>query len=344
MSVRTSASKMLLPVLSVLLLGCATTASDIHSWGGSGDFDRIRQELTAHPAQDIRIAAAMQFGSANSGLVIPDLVGLSLDRSAEVRLAAVQSLGAYAGRQVYGAILQRCADDNREVSEAAEQILRTWGSESVEVMFEALNDKNYRVRAAAVQVLSRMTDARVGHHLVDRARLDDNSLVRREAVRGLGNLRFEPARKLLFSLKNTDPSSEVALEAEQALAKIGGQVSRVKVVVAPIAALWKNKDAGVLRERISQALVSAKVCDVLMPETEPAGTDRKAMCDWARVAGADQIVLVEMTRDKNRVNIRLSRLSVEESRLLQQEEATGYEGNMDRPLRDMVDLFIRRFQ
>lgn len=328
----------------VLLIGaCGTSAGDIHSWGRSGDFERIRQELFANPPEEIRLAAAMQFGAANSGLVIPDLVTLSLDPSAQVRLAAVQSLGAYAGRQVYNAILQRISDDNRRVSEAAERILRTWGSESIEVMFEALEDRNFRVRVAAVQVLGRMKDHRVGNHLADRARLDDNSLVRREAVRGLGNLGFQPARKLLFKLKNTDQSKEVALEAERALAKIGGSVEQAKIAVAAFGQGRYGKLAAMVKTKLEKAMVGANLCAVVMPDGLPESREAKAALSWGAAGGAGQVVVITLKPEKTRVHVKAVRLEVGSNKLLQQEEATGYSGDMVDVVDELVKRFVERF-
>ncbi len=340
---------MLLAVLQAIgmLTACGTTADDIHRWGRRGQYERIRQELSGQPAEAVRVAAASEFGAGHCPFAIPDLVLLSRDPSPRVRLSAVEALGRYAGREVYTAILERCGDDNQTVSDAAGRILKTWGDESVDVLIEALADRSYRVRVAAVQVLAGMRDARIGHHLVERARRDDNSLVRREAARALADSGFNAARPVLYELSQCDPSPEVALEAERALARLGGNVFPFKIVVMPASNGSKDlADAAVLLNRtLEEKLVARRLCEVLGVQAgAKAGKDASAAAAFGRFHQADQVVWGVLESKEGQLRIQLYRLDVASGKILQQESGDGYEEEGENTVETVVDQLVSRFR
>jgi len=339
-----------LPILLLLgtcTIACGTTADDVHRWGRRGQYERIRQVLSGQPAEPVRVAAAVEFGAGHCPFAIPDLVLLSRDASPRVRLSAVEALGRYAGREVYTAILERCGDDNQTVSDAAGRILRTWGDESVDVLIEALSDRNYRVRVAAVQVLGTMRDPRIGHHLVERAKRDDNSLVRREAARALADSGFAAARPVLYELSRCDPSPEVALEAERALARIGGFVFPFKVVVMPAANGSKDlaETADLLDRQLEEALVSRRLCEVLAVQSGgKPGVDASAAAAFGRLHKADQVVWGRVESTEGQLRLQLFRLDVASGKMLQQESADGYVDEGDSAVRTLVDQFLSRLR
>jgi len=333
---------------ALLQAGCAVTAKNIHDWGYKGDYDRIRQELRQNPGEDVRTASAIELGKGNYAFGIPDLVRLSTDPSPKVRLAAVESLGQYAGKEVYAALIQRSADDNAGVARVAEKILRTWGQETVDFLLEALLDRNYQVRQAAVKVLGRMSDSRVGPALMDCAQRDDNAAVRREAVVALGNLGYDAARKLLFTLKNSDPSTEVTLEAERALAKFGGAVNQIKLLVLPIkAAKELAAPAAKLQEALTGALVKAKLAQ-LLPGQEGSAPEKSELNAWAvaeaKKAGADQVLFGKLELEANRLSATLYRVDTANGQLLQQERVLGYQGQDEKLCREAGEALVTRFQ
>jgi len=263
----------------------------------------------------------------------------------------VEALGRYAGREVYTAILERCGDDNQAVSDGAGRILRTWGDETVDVLVEALADRNYRVRVAAVQVLGSMRDARIGHHLVERARRDDNSLVRREAARALADSGFSAARPTLYELSQCDPSPEVAMEAERALARIGGFVFPYKVVVMP--ATFGSKDlvetAALLNRRIEEGLSARRLCELIALQNggkagKEAGRDASAATAFGQTHKADQVVWGGVESRDGQLRIQMFRLDVATGKMLQQESGEGYEEEGENAVRAVVDQFMSRFR
>lgn len=334
------------------LTACGTTPADIHKWGYQGRVERIRAEMRKSPSEGIREAVAIELGKSRDPTTIPDLVLLSQDPSAKVRLAATEALGRYAGREVYSAILQRTGDDNKNVVSAAERILKTWGSESIYVMEEALTDRNYRVRAHAAEVLGRMGDPGIAPALMERAKQDDHSMVRREAVKALGNLGAADAKPLLYTIKHSDPSKEVCMEAERALNRIGGHIFDGTLLVVP--AIFEEDalahHARVLESRLREGVLQAGLCDVLMappaaPETVEAPTDatQKAVLQ-GRTAGSTQVAYGHLQREGNRVTVTLTRLDVATGRLLQQESLKGFETDVSKLIGEIVEQFVKRFR
>jgi len=334
-------------LLSLLLASCATTADDVHAWGDRGQFERIRNELGTNPEADVRIACAHELSRGSYVWAIGDLAKLSLDPSPEVRLAAVEALGAFAGREVYSAILQRCADDNRNVSAAAERILKTWGSESIEVLLESVLDRSFRVRSSAVQVLGRMPDdARTGPTLIEVSRRDDNGMVRREAVKALGVIGYRPARSALYQIKNTDASSEVCLEAEAALTRIGGTVFDWRVVVFPVCdgGSAAPEVCSAVVDALTQSLVQAHLCELAVPPGGVKDRSLESAVKMAKDLPADQVVHVSLEREGNRVSVTVRRVEVGTGKLVQQETVPGFEGDVEQLCRDVGRTFVSRFQ
>jgi len=330
-----------------IVAGCATTPKDVHVWGADGNFDRIRQELRQNPREDIRVAAAMELGKGNHVWGIKDLVTLSKDPSAKVRLAAVEGLGNYAGREVYNAIIQRTGDTSKLVARTAENILRTWGQETVEVLLEGLEDRNYKVRAASTMVLARMKDGRIAPALMQRLKLDDNSVVRREAAKALGNMGYAPAKPLLFQVKNKDASSEVAMEAEKALAKIGGPVTDLVIAVVP--AFSSDGADNAIGKKITDALnaklVKKQIGNIVRVfNFDVLGGDMVSMAmDAAQKVQAQQVMYARVKQQANMLEITLYRVDVNSGNVLQQEQKKGYESKAEGLIDSLVSLFISRF-
>lgn len=332
-----------------LWASCGTTPDDIHRWGARGQVERVRAELRKAPNQENRVAIAVELGAAHFPWAIPELVALSQDPSADVRLAAVEALGQYAGREVYSAILERTADDNRNVVSAAERILRTWGSESVYVLLESLTHRDYRVRVSAVQVLGRMGDPTVGEPLMERARQDDHSIVRREAVKALGNLGFQDAKPLLYAIRYGDSNQEVCLEAERALKKIGGTVFGGTIAVLPMVSPEESLAPCVasLEARLRESIVKENLCDVLMtrPYSGQAPEDANQMAtEWGRQLEASQVAYVSAQREGNRVRLTITRIEVSSGRLLQQETLVGFQTDTASLVEELVGQFVQRFR
>ena len=337
-----------LVMVLLLVSACGTTASDVHNWGRKGQFERIRHELTVSPPAEVREAIAIELGNAKYPWAIRDLVLLSQDSSPKVRLAATEALGAYAGREVYSAILKRTADDNKKVAAAAQRILKTWGSESVYVLVEALSDANYRVRAAAAQVLGSLNDVGVAQSLMDRARQDEHSGVRREAVKALANLGATEAKPTLYFIKNTDSCPEVVLEAERALNRIGGTIfDLTMVVVPPVATSPKlEKIAQSLGQSIREALVAQNLCNVRLEKPTKAMNPNTLETDaavFSQTLGAEQVLFARLDAEGTEVHVTLTRVEVDTGKLLQQERETGLttdaEGLVDKAVNHLINRF-----
>lgn len=339
-----------LAFIGILFFGCATSASDIHAWGGKGDYDRIRTELHKNPQEDIRIAAAIELGKGNYSWGISDLVILSRDPIPAVRLAAIDALGHYAGAEVYGAIIQATGDENENVGRTAESILSTWQSETIDFLIEALQNRNYKVRLSSVKVLGKLKDSHIGPALIDRAVHDEHSSVRREAAKMLGSMGYAQAKQALFKLKNKDQSKEVSLEAEAAISKIGGTIFPFKLAV--LSFVSQNEQVSVLAKKAAdsfrEALVSSNICGV-MPAS--GGVSLNFSDDISAKAAAlgkdinaDQVIYGVMEKDANKIKVKAYRIEVSSGRLLQQEQLEGYIEDAEKTIENTAKQLVSRFE
>jgi len=338
-----------LTALILFVSACAVTADDVHSWGYHGQYEKISRTVRGNPPEEVRVAAAIELGKGDFAWGIDDLVRLAADPSPRVRLAAVEALGHYAGARVYSALIQRTGDENAEVMRAAESVLRTWSeAEAIDFLLAALTDTNYRVRASALRVLGGLRDPRIPAALVERARRDDNPLVRRAAVQGLGALGYKPARLLLWEIKNTDTATEVALEAEGALGKIGGRVTDSSfAVLLPAAERDLRDSATLVRDAVVRELGAAHLGELAPGDDAPvaASGDLSALAlERGRTHKVDQVIAGRVRRSGNTLTATLYRYDVASGRLAQQEEVTGYDDKRAALAEELAKLFVQRYR
>ncbi len=333
-----------LAAFSLLTSGCGITAEQIHKWGHKGQYDRIRAALSEQPDENVRIAAAAELGKGDYAFGIPDLIKLSKDASSKVRAAAVTALGQYAGAEVYNTIIQRTGDDNIEVARSAEQILRTWSEETVPYLVEAVSDRNYKVRVAAVTILGRMKDPQVPKVLQDKAQRDDNNVVRREAVRAIGNLGLTSARQLLYKIKPTDTSQEVVLVAAEALAKIPGNITDISLLLLPFQTPADLRNIAVsLDTTIAAQITSNKLCQLMQgPETITSNL-QSHMLDTAKNMNVDQVVSGTISQKSGKITIDLLRLDAKTGATIQRESYTGLKTQSTEVVRELTRRFIAKF-
>lgn len=336
-------------LLAVVLAGCGVTVEDIHRWGAEARYQQIRDALKGSQDENIQEACAIQLGRGHFEWAIPDLIALTHEPSPRVRLAAVQALGAYAGRDVYLAILQRLGDPNASVAESAERILRTWGSETYDVVMEALSDRSFEVRAAAAGLLGRMGGAAAGSALLRVAQTDQNPVVRREAVRALGRMKYAPAASFLYHMQATETANEVALEAGKALEAIGGFAYTQRLAVAPPAA---SPGLEPLSLEVVNALrtgtAKARLCPVVPWPLDPAVkvNQRSVASVLKSLEGSDvdDLLVVVVGREDNRVVVNLERYRVAGQELVQSEKVVGYLTEKETLTQDAINAFIRNYK
>lgn len=330
---------------ALLCSACGITADQVHKWGYNGQYERIRGTLSQQPAEAVRVAVAAELGKGDYPFGIPDLVTLTHDASYKVRAAAVSGLGQYAGAEVYNAIIQSSGDENTEVARAAEQVLRTWGEESTPFLIEAAEDRNYKVRAAAISILGRMSDRQVPNILLNHAQRDDNNIVRREAVRAIGNKGLTNAKTALYKIKNTDSSSEVSLAAEEALGKIGGNILDKNLLVVSFNSAddYLDKYIDPLTSAISSKIVANHLCEVKQLKQELGADLQNALLELGRTNNVDEVIGGDMTREHGKMTINLIRLDVQKGTIIQQESYTGLESQANQVIDQLTKRLISRF-
>jgi len=124
-------------------------------------------------------------------------------------------------------LIKDLKDENSTVRfEAVAALEAAWAygwlnnTRSVEPLIQALNDTDWRVRAATAAVLGETYDTRVVEPLIQALKGDSNSTVREEAAASLGELK-DPrgVAPLIYALR--DNNNDVRSEAAWALGMIG---------------------------------------------------------------------------------------------------------------------------
>ena len=222
------------------------------------------------------------------------------------------------------------------MSESANRILKTWSSESVEFLLEALGDENFKVRLSSTKVLSSFTDARVAPAIMKRLKLDDNSLVRTEAIKSLGKLEFFGAKKLIFKVKMQDKDSRVSAEAEKVLLKMEGLITREKVLVF----FWgpENKD---LVQKLSGELRENRLCNLLI--NSKSFNSKKEAMEEAKKLGATMLITGEVKKESNLKVITVERYNLKENLLIQSFVEKGFEGESQKIYQKITKKVVGKF-
>lgn len=346
----TRRQQLLAALASLVCLGCAVTEDDVHRWGAEARYQVIRDTLKAAHDERLKVACAVELGRGHFEPAIPELIRLTSDDSPRVRLAAVTALGAYAGRDVYMAILQRLSDPNDAVEEAAERILRTWGEESYDIVLEALNDRSFEVRAGCAALLGRMGGEVAGKALVGVAQHDPNPVVRRQAVRALGTMQYAKASSALWRIQVTDTATEVALEAGKALEAIGGVAFPWSITFVP----YQGSDpmallGAAILEALQSEVSKRRLCPVVawpLPKSGQPTGDQSPSCYFPGLANAkvDDVALVRVQGEGNKVVAILERYRVSENRLWQTETCVGYLAEPEKLIEECVHAFTQSYQ
>ena len=176
------------------------------------------------PAARIRAAAAL--GASHKTAAVAPLVGLLADTEAEVRLAAVEALGAVGDPQAVDPVanVMRAGATSRDetavpIRIAAVRALGRLGPVSFPALSDALRDRHPKVREAAVEALGSIGGPQAVPALATALR-DERSQLRQTAARALAAIGGPDARAMLLAcLDHKDPATRAAVV--DALAGLG---------------------------------------------------------------------------------------------------------------------------
>ena len=257
-----------------LFVGCATTAADIPGkppgW--------LVEEFQANVDPGLRLEIVREAAARGDITLIPFLCSAAVDRDSRVRQTSVEGLVSYGGSlddsqrdQTYLSVLNDRLHVIRDMSLRGirdrfrdDRRPQTLMARLEEIVGES---EDYRLRLAALRILSTVEGESVDSLLMDRAQNDEHSQVRKASVRALGHRKVAASRKLLNRLRNKDMDSGVRAASEEALSAIGGVISEAVLVVMPFDTRSRQKTvrsftAG-LQDFLSGALARANLATVV---------------------------------------------------------------------------------
>ena len=229
----------------------------------------------------VRRAAAQALGEIGDKHAVRPLIQMLKDRSVLARRASVEALGKIGDKRVVEPLIKVLRDENHSVCKAAAEALRRitgkdfgtdygrwrrwWRrqvaqekealggtgkaqkEDRVSSLIKQLNDRDWRVRCRAVEMLGKIGDRRAVESLIMVLRLGQGEYIREVAAQVLGRIGDRRAvEPLIKALK--DRSRHIRRRAAQALGKIGD-----KSAVAPLIEALADGDSEV-RKSAAEAL------------------------------------------------------------------------------------------
>jgi HEAT repeats len=177
-----------------------------------------------------RATAAFALGDMGSSRAVPDLLRALNDRSRDVRMAAVRSLGRLGATEAIGSLVA-AGVDGRVPRDVANLALLDIGSSAVPELLALTQQTEPAVRASAVELIGLLGSASDADPILELL-TDPAASVRVAAVGALGRLGAGQARDALMrALEDRVPSVRVA--AATALGEIGGR--QASAALLPIA-------------------------------------------------------------------------------------------------------------
>lgn len=192
--------------------------------GRLGDASTIPALMAALESEDLRLAAqaAESLGALGAEEAVPALRALLLAENPTVPSAVAEALAAIATPEAMAALMDALGGETMASSRhAAMSSLEAMGSSAVASLLAAASSRDPGTQRDAVELLGWIGDpAAQGELLV--ALESEHEDVRAQAAWALGELGDPAAGQALAAAISRDPSSEVKLQAQHALARLGG--------------------------------------------------------------------------------------------------------------------------
>jgi len=351
--------------LMTALPACATTAADVPGQPGIWLVD----ELRASSDSDLRLAIIREMATRRDSSLLPYLCAAAADDDARVRQAAMEGLVDYGGALNDGprddSYLRGLEDRVHAIREIALAGIRgRFRDGRVPANLKsALQDfaktaEDYRLRLASIRILSSVEGEDVDALMLNRAKEDDHSDVRRAAARALGTRGVSSARKLLNHLRNKDMVPGVRAAAEEALAAIGGVVSEDVLVVMPFDTRSRKKNVRSftkgLQDFLSGALAKANLATVVERRQIDRAMDELIFQDdhiddgkaveVGKILRANHVLTGTVQLNGNQLTVVAKRIDVVTGAIVQSIQVHGRVHDADALQQDAAHELVRTFQ
>jgi HEAT repeat protein len=242
----------------------------------------------------IALDAAEEIGSVGGSRALAALLDTlqknKRDASWEyVRAAAARALGQIRGDEALTALVKALEDRSSSVRGSAAKGLGQIGGElAVAGLTRALDDKEMFVRSRAVEALRRIGGADAVAALLHTLKRDDNSYVRWQTAKALGEIGDTAARAGLIEALQ-DPNEWVRHWARAALEQLDGKPASARLLTAyeeKDRAAYESSAADLLAQRTGPANVAALLAEAygFNPRARQAAPDILARLDDGTLA------------------------------------------------------------
>jgi HEAT repeat protein len=191
--------------------------------------------VAALESGDLRLVAqaAQSLGALRAEEAVPTLRALLLAEEPTVPSAVAEALAAIGTPEAMAVLVHALGGETMASSRhAAMSSLEAMDSAAVPVLVAAARGRNPGIQRDAVELLGWIGDPAAQEELLA-ALQSEHADVRAQAAWALGELGDPAASQALAAIVSEDPSSEVKLQAQHALARLGGPEMPLTVDVEP---------------------------------------------------------------------------------------------------------------
>jgi len=351
-------------------IGSAEAADPSKKFAGK-NAEWLVKKLPAAKDTASKAALITEMGTRRDPSLMPHLVHAAGDAEREVRAAAIAGLAAYGPQladtqrdRAYIVGLQDAAPDVLNAAKTALaarlQAAAEPGIDDISSQLSRLgkSGQNWQTRKAAVELMARMESddaASVDAVILEVARVETHSEVRRAAVMALGTRAVEDARPMLSKIRSKDPEEQVRMAAEDALRKIGGPATSVVVAVLPFET--KSKKLGDftvdLQDFFTSSLAAAEVAEVverrqvtaIMSELsfQDDNIDDGQAVKVGQMLRAGQVVTGSIQVNGDEVTCLAKRIDVESGKVWSAQPAVGASHDLSAVKRDCAKRLMGSF-
>ena len=254
----------------VYVCGCTFNAAQIR--GKSSLW--LSKRLVAESDVEQQILLIKEMELRKDPIHLPQLVRFAKDPNEVVSNAALSALMSYDGRyeerdNLYLQMLEspKLQHQRLAVRGISNRFLSQDSIPKIQksLMKVSKQSASWTVRLHAIEIMTWIKSKEIDDVLLERARIDKNSEVRRAAITAIGVRQLNQAKPLLYELRTKDLAPTVRLAAEESLRKIGGKKTDIIIAVMPFDcnAQAYNELINGFQSYLSGRLSSAKVATVV---------------------------------------------------------------------------------
>lgn len=246
--------------------------------------------------QTARIRIIEALGKISDPKAIFDVLEQEEESNKQIAEAAFNALAKIAEKNQMTALhsLESLRSENKSERQESYENLVEWGIQGAPWITQALDSRNSRIRAGAVQVLTKLAYEPAVAKIAE-ALKDDSVEVRYFSSQAMGTFQYEPATSSLIHLL-ADKAEEVREKAILALAQIGSSTVPDLLKAIEDKNQIVRKGTCVVLGRIADPIASKKVSQRLSDKKEV----RLAAIEALKLIGAECIPdLVEATKGKD---------------------------------------------